>query len=67
MFWLRNKNNKFQLRSLVWRPDVGNFSLEEKLCIVLSFLVDIDDFIVDDDGQPIKSKKKKKHIIHADS
>lgn len=28
---------------------------------------DIDDFIVDDDGQPIKNKKKKKHIIHSDS
>ena len=46
---------------------MGNFSWEEKLFRNVSFLADIDDFIVDDDGQPIKSKKKKKHIIHADS
>ncbi|KAL3856432.1 hypothetical protein ACJMK2_011193 [Sinanodonta woodiana] len=28
---------------------------------------DLDDFIVGEDGQPITSKKKKKHIIHSDS
>jgi len=25
------------------------------------------DFIVGDDGQPIRGKKKKKHIIHSDA
>ncbi|XP_013397141.1 transcription elongation factor SPT6 isoform X3 [Lingula anatina] len=28
---------------------------------------DVDDFIVDDEGQPISKTKKKKHIIHTDS
>ncbi|KAJ8312685.1 hypothetical protein KUTeg_010058 [Tegillarca granosa] len=28
---------------------------------------ELDNFIVDDDGQPIKKTKKKKHIIHSDS
>ena len=28
---------------------------------------DVDDFIVDDDGQPISKTKKKKHIIHDDA
>ena len=31
------------------------------------YVVELDDFIVGDDGQPIKSKKKKKHIIHSDA
>ena len=24
MFWLRNKNNNFQIRTLIWRPDCMN-------------------------------------------
>lgn len=28
---------------------------------------ELDDFIVGDDGQPIRSKKKKRHIIHSDA
>ena len=33
----------------------------------LTFITDIDDFIVDEEGRPISRVKKKKHIIHDDA
>lgn len=39
-----------------------------KITVILCVFSDVDDFIVDEEGQPISKKaKKKKHIIHSDS
>ena len=37
MFWLRNKKNNFQLRTLIWRPAVFTFSMSFISC-TLTFL-----------------------------
>ena len=34
---------------------------------MFTICLDVDDFIVDDEGQPISRTKKKKHIIHDDA
>ena len=38
MFWLRNKKINFQLRTFIWRPDIGMGGVISELCYKRTFL-----------------------------